>query len=494
VRRRKPDVARPKVLVEERVGQLVQTPTLRAGRFSGLRLSLFGLPGWAAQRVARARPWPHGLGHVRSRVLARLERCGMWGLLDQTVLVGSGFTLNVLVAHDAGPVEYGLFTLLQCGSQFVGQLVKSAFGDALLIEARGRSVPDPAAAALLPLTACHAAFGLVLAAGWLALGGHAFGLPAPNPFDLALLALLPFASFGDVVRAIRLAVTDERQLFVGDLLVGGGRVLGFSLAIFGLTGVRLGLVALISSGLASIFSVPRCLHGMRFARLAELWRLGRWLACDAVFYGLAAFGVWLLALPRAGEAVASDVRAALQLFGPVQAVMLGLNMLLLRRLAGEGGRLAGAARTLVAVQVTMVVGGSATLIALGPRATRMVFGNGFSMGRGELFAVAIAMLAQTACEVNLSRLRSVGMVRSAMFGRILITAVAIAAAYSVGTSLVGVMVALLVSQLAGTAFAYAARLGSNRREVTAGVSASSGSVSLGLVRRVVMAALATLHQ
>ena len=414
----------------------------------------------------------------------------MWGLLDQTVLVGTGFTLNVLVAHDAGPVEYGLFTLLQCGSQFAGQLVKSAFGDALLIEARGRPVGDPAGAAVLPLVACHAAAGAVLAAGWLALGGHAFGfgLPAPNPFDLALLALLPFASFGDVMRAIRLAVTDERHLFTGDLLVGGGRAVGLSLAFFGLAGVRLGLVALILSGMASILSVPRCLRGMRFARLAELWRLGRWLACDAVFYGLAAFGVWLLALPRAGEAVACDVRAALQLFGPVQAVMLGLNMLLLRRLAGERGRLAGAARTLVAVQVTLVVGGSATLIALGPRATRMVFGPGFMMSRGELLAVAVALLAQTACEVTLSRLRSVGMVRPAMFARVLVTAVAVAAAYAVATSLVGVMVALLLSQLAGTAFAFARTASSGELR---GAAVPAGP---GLLRRAVMAAVAALHQ
>jgi len=465
------------------------------GQRIGVAGGLAGVARRAARRAARkvALVWPRTLARVRTRTLARLERCGMWGLLDQMVLVGTGFTLNVLVAHDAGPLEYGLFTLLQCGSQFAGQLVKSAFGDALLIEARGRTVSDPAEAAVLPLVACHATAGLVLAAGWLALGGHAFGLPAPNPFDLLLLAGLPFASFGDVMRAIRLAVTDERQLFVGDLLVGGGRVAGMCLAFTGLAGVRLGLLALILSGLASILSVPRCLHGlnsMRFARLAELWRLGRWLACDAVFYGLAAFGVWLLALPRAGEAVASDVRAALQLFGPVQAVMLGLNMLLLRRLAGEGGRVAGAARTLVAVQVSLVVGGSAALIALGPRATRMVFGDGFSMSRGELLAVAVAMLAQTACEVSLSRLRSVGKVRTAMFGRILVTVVAVAAAYAVGTSLVGVMVALLVSQLAGAGFAFAARTHDAGREADVRV----GPARFGLLRRVVMAAFAALHQ
>lgn len=488
------------MLVEERLDQLVQTrapglgPCTRAGRRRPALLArLLMRPGRATRRLrrTRARAWPRGLRPARSRVLARLERCGLWGLLDQTVLVGTGFTLNVLVAHDAGPVEYGLFTLLQAGSQFAGQLVKSAFGDALLIEARGRPVGDPAGAAVLPLVACHAAAGAVLAAGWLALGGHALGLPAPNPFDLALLALLPFASFGDVMRAIRLAVTDERQLFVGDLLVGAGRVVGLCLAFAGLTGVRLGLVALILSGMASILSVPRCLRGMRFGRLAELLRLGRWLACDAVFYGLAAFGVWLLALPRAGEAVACDVRAALQLFGPVQAVMLGLNMLLLRRLAGEDGRLAGAARTLVGVQVALVVGGSGTLLALGPRATRTVFGDGFVMGRGELLAVAVALLAQTACEVTLSRLRSVGLVRPAMFARVLVTAVAVVAAYAVATSLVGVMLALLLSQLAGAGFAFAciARSGDLGAAQVVPVPARAG-----LLRRAVMAALTTLQQ
>ncbi len=478
---------RPSVLVEEWVDQPVSAQSPRVSLRIGLRAGLAGRAGQAVHQVALA--WSRTLGRVRTRTLARLERCGMWGLLDQAVLVGTGFTLNVVVAHDAGPLEYGLFTLLQCGSQFAGQLVKSAFGDALLIEARGRRVSDPSDAAVLPLVVCHALAGLVLACGWLALGGHAFGLPAPNPFDLLLLALLPFASFGDVIRAIRLAVTDERRLFLGDLLVGGGRAAALCLAFAGLGGVRLGLTALIVSGLASILSVPRCLHGMRVARLAALWRLGRWLACEGVLYGLAAFGVWLLALPRSGEAVASDVRAALQLFGPVQAVMLGLNMMLLRRLAGEGGRLAGAARTLAAVQLTVVVGGSTTLIALGPRATQLVFGNGFAMGRAELLAVSVALLAQTACELGLSRLRSVGRVRTVLLGRVVVTVVAIAAAFAVGTTLIGVMVALLVSQLAGAAFAQVARTRDSRKPSVVPVP-----VRVGLLRRVVLAATAMLHQ
>jgi len=409
-----------------------------------------------------------GAFKTRRAYWSKLERLGLWGALDQGILAGSGLVVVLAVARTGGPQALGAFAFVQSAILIVAGVLKAGFGDPFVVEARGQGESGGLQAAL-PLVAGLALLGFGLAAVWPLFAGHIPGLPRPNALSLILALLLPFASFCEVARSFRLAGFGERHLFLGDLLVAIARLSALGLCFAGVRGLPLGLAALASSGVASVMSISGHLHGLfEVSHVVRLWKLGRWLVGESLLYGLGAYGVWLLAAPRAGTAVIGALRAAQQLFAPVQLIVNGLNIILLSRLAERKGELTGAARCLSVMQVASVASWGVVVATLGPEVGVLLFGDRFVLTRPELSILAAAVSVGVTYEVAALRLRAARLVRSLVTTRAIVTVAALAGTAAIGTSFVRVAAAVLVSQLLGTWLASMAssrqrRMGQERR-------------------------------
>jgi O-antigen/teichoic acid export membrane protein len=397
-----------------------------------------------ALSAARRRPW------------AGLEQLGIWGALDQAVLAGSGFAITVIVARSGGPDALGTFALAQSVVLLAAGFLKAGFGDPMVLEVRGQGERS-GLQGTLPLAAALGALGLVLALAWRLIGSTLMGMTPHSVAWLAMIALLPLAAFYEIARSVRLADANERGLFVGDLLVATGRLGALGLVLAGVRGLALGLAALAAGGVGSVLSVARWLRcSWQPGHLIRLWRLGRWLTGESLLYGLGAYGVWLLAVPRAGAGVVGELRAAQQLFAPVQVMAVGLNVIMLGRLAATHGRLTSAARLLGLAQLVLLTCWSCLLVVLGPAATGLLFGDRFEISRLELAVLALSVVAGAAYELAALRLRAARLVRVLVRTRFAVTLTALTMAVAIGTSFVGVVTAFLASQLLGAGLAWRA--------------------------------------
>jgi O-antigen/teichoic acid export membrane protein len=382
-----------------------------------------------------------------------LKGLGLWGALDQATLAGSGLLITVMVARSGGPSALGAFVVAQSAVLLVAGLLKAGFGDPILIEVRGQGDRTGLSAAP-PLVVALGALGFLLAVVWW-LAGPLFGMPVPSTALLLLVALLPLAALYEVARSIRLADGGEWRLFIGDIFVATGRIGALGLVWVGVRGVELGLAALAGGGLASVLSITQWLRrSWTLAPFGRLWQLGRWLTGESLLYGLGNYGVWLLAVPRAGADIAGELRASQQLFAPVQVVLVGLNVVMLGRLAATGGRLSGSARLLGLVQLVMIGLWSFVLITAGPTLTGLLFGDRFEPSRGELAILAMSTTVTAIYTMAGQRLQASRLVRILFGVRAVATVTALATALIIGTSFVGVVAAFLASQLIGAVLAW----------------------------------------
>jgi O-antigen/teichoic acid export membrane protein len=152
--------------------------------------------------------------------------------------------------------------------------------------------------------------------------------------------------------------------------------------------------------------------------------------------------------------VVGELRAAQQLFAPIQVVIVGLNVIMLGRLATTHGRLSSGARILGIVQLSLLASWSCLLVLLGPAATGRLFGDGFGVGRLEMAVLALSVVAGAAYELTALRLRAARLGRVLVMTRLAVTTVALAVALIIGSSFLAVVAAFLTSQLVGVGLAW----------------------------------------
>jgi O-antigen/teichoic acid export membrane protein len=378
----------------------------------------------------------------------------VWGALDRLVVGGSGFLIAVAVARVGGPQALGMFALVQGATLLLAGLLKAAFADPIVIEAHRDGCLDGLAVAR-PLALLHLALGFLAASTWALLGGHLMGISPPNGGELLLALLLPFASFTELARSFRLARLDERGLFTGDLCVAVARVATLLLGLH-LPGPSVGLAALAAGGIASLPTVHRDLlrpGGLR--QLPRLWQLGRWLVGESFLFSLTTYGIWVFVVPRAGTAVAGQLRAAQQLFMPVQTIIVGLNTVLLARFARAHDRPRNL--SVEALQVALTGAWGTLLISIGPVVTGLLFGPSFLLSRWNLTIFTASLMAAVLFDLSALRLRAVRTVRPLITARIATSVVAVGGAAIAGSSFSGVAASLLASQLIGLHMLHRAR-------------------------------------
>jgi hypothetical protein len=371
---------------------------------------------------------------------------GSWGALDQALLAGSGFTVAVTVAQTDGPRALGIYTLMQSITLAIGGLIRAAFGDPLIIEARSQQRSDGLAVAL-PLLMGHILLGCLLCIVWQAFERHT-RVPTVNGAGLMLLGLLPLASFQEVARSIRLAGMGAKGLLWGDLWVVVARLAALSLYFVGVRGYILGLSALASGGVASVFSVRRYLHGPHsHLHALRLWSLGRWLVSESLLFSITTYGIWAMVVPRAGAEIAGQLRAGQQLFAPMQTVLAGVNIIALGHLASPDsgsspGRSAGTLRAGVVGLWGLIV------ICIGPSVMTSLFGEEFLLTRLELLALTSAMMATAFYEFLALALRARKNGRTLLIARAIGGIVTLLMTLMVGHFVVGVAMAMLIGQAA----------------------------------------------
>ena len=382
-------------------------------------------------------------------IWAGLKRFGVWGALDQVVLAVSGFAMGVGVARTGGPSALGLFALVYGLTLFTSRLLQASLGDPLVVEAHGQGRTD-GLALTRPVAACALGLGLAVALLWLLAGGLIPVLPAPRPAALLLVLLLPLGALQDLARSLRLVAMGERGMFTGDVLVAVVRVSALGLAAGGVHGLLLGLWAVALGGLACLASIRTLLGGpLRLEPLRRLWSLGRWLIGDTLLYGLTIYGIWVLFVPKAGTDVAGRFRAAQQLFAPVQTVLVGLNTVLLGRLARPHAAAATRVGAYALLQTGLISLWGAVVVGLGPAVTARVFGASFQLPRTELLALSGAVLATTSLDLVTLRLRAMGRGRALLRARAAVAVVGLGGVLLFGSTYVRVAAVIIVSQLVG---------------------------------------------
>lgn len=376
-----------------------------------------------------------------------LGRVGGWGALDQLLLSGSSFIVSVGVARTGGPEALGVFVLAQSGMLFLSGLVKAGIGDPLVVEAGSKGQPSHLKVSRLVLLG-HVLLSLALAAIWVAIG-----IARDSQIEVQivlLIGLAPFSAFYEFARSVRLASLGEIGLARGDAAVALARVLTLLLIPLGMTGAGLGMMAMAAGSLAAVGTVRHQL-ARRHVRgdFLELWKVGRWYVGESLLFAAGAYGFWIVAVPRAGTAIAGHLRAVQQLFAPIQSILVGLSTILLARLAASRGRFVGSARWAGITQVVVVGVWAIAVVAAGPAAVTAVFGGEFAVGRLELALFGLAAVAGTAYGVSALQLRAVKRGKALIRARAGATVVGLGGLLLFGTSFRAIAIINACSQLCG---------------------------------------------
>jgi hypothetical protein len=217
-----------------------------------------------------------------------------------------------------------------------------------------------------------------------------------------------------------------------------------------LTGVKLGLAALAAGGLASVLTIWRELRLVDgVEHFLRLWQLGRWLMGESLLYGLTTYGIWVLVVPKAGYAVAGELRAGQQLFAPVQTILIGFNTVLLGHFARQREFSSSSGFKMGFLQAGLLGAWGMLLVIPGPHIVNLLFGPGFRIPRIDLGVLTMALMAGTIFELSALRLRAARYGRPLIVARAMASAVALSGTALIGASFVGVATSLLVSSLVG---------------------------------------------
>ncbi len=333
------------------------------------------------------------LGRFRDTLRGRDAWIGFFALVDQAIVSGLRFLTTVVIGRLCGAGELGMYALASSlmlitlavqdsfvlgpytvlGSQFMGARKASYLGAVLL---EGLVLTALAIGALVAVAAA-----LVVMSSASALGNTIGVLAAALPFILLhnFGRRFAFAELNTRSAILLDGTTAALQLGGLTMLALGGALSGP--AVFGVIGIASAL-----PGLAWLFKTRKA---MRFCLrdipgdLHRNWRLGRWMLASQVVSALAVYVIgWLLAW-RVGVTATGVYAACASLAGLMNPILLGMNNVLLPRVAmafAEGAH--AAVRRLSRKALALVVGPTATiavgLVVCAPRLLSLLYGPSYA--------------------------------------------------------------------------------------------------------------------
>lgn len=375
----------------------------------------------------------------------RLAGQGVWAIADQALFALASFALNLLLARQLGPAEYGVFGVAFTVFLLASMAYTTLVLEPLLVFGAGRWRPAFRAylrQALGVMVAVAGAGAVLLTIASLVVGLLAYTAPlAP------LLRTLAWAT-----PCIVLQWTMRRASYVHgrpDIAASGGLV--YLVVLFGVVALmqatvgldaRLAFVAMAASSvLVALFLAWRLL-GM-FPADAEVgaderpvaasvwrehWRFGRWALAAALIGWLASDVFYLVLAPQHGFAAVGEVRAAYNLVLPILHVLTALSTVALPWFAAA--RASGALRrpilTFWGGVAALAIGYGIALALAADVLVRVVYGESFGGIRPLVMVLALLPLA-TATSAALATV-----LRSLERSRDVFVAASIAAAGGVG--------------------------------------------------------------
>jgi O-antigen/teichoic acid export membrane protein len=253
---------------------------------------------------------------------------GITTVADQALSSVSNFLVGVVVARLAGPGAFGAFTVAYAAWLVVAGTHRALIVNPMMIGTR--HTRDPAVR-LERFAAADAILGLMAAVVLALVGGllRLIGMPSIGWALLALAPWLPLLLLQDLWRWAAFKLAQPGKALLNDAvytIIQVGLIVAFGLA--GDLGATKALAAW-GTGASVGVAVGAWQFGVRirlrggWGWLRQCWPDGRWLLADFVTtYG--ASQVWLLLVAGVlGPAALGLVRAAQNLMGPSNVVVLG---------------------------------------------------------------------------------------------------------------------------------------------------------------------------
>lgn len=341
-------------------------------------LQLLGLsrasqrPGAAAQSL----PWRQW----RTRVL--------WSVVDQALVSGSQFLLNILIARWVTPAEYGLFAVAYAGFVIASGLHSSLLVEPMSVLGAARP-PGELPGYLSRLVGGHVVLTLPIAGILVAASLFVPGPPATAVILAGLGTAVPCVLLQWLLRQAcyveaRSDLAARGSAVYAAVLLGGAVATG---ALFPAAAARLAFPLMAAAALLESIALAGPLGlgrpGIRWMQRSEIaahWAYGRWILTAGAAHNVANLLYLPLLWAVLGLQASAVLRALQNLVLPLQQALSALTLLALpwlsRRAASRGGRPGGDARRFVLASLAVAVAYSLALVAGGGRLLGLLYGPG----------------------------------------------------------------------------------------------------------------------
>ena len=312
----------------------------------------------------------------------------VWSVVDQGLISGSQFLLNILIARWVPPAEYGLFAVA-----YAAFVVASGLHSSLLVEPMsvlGSARPPKEFARYLGrLLSGHLALTLPVGG---ALVASSLFVPGPPPMAAILTGLgvaVPCVLLQWLLRqacyvearsdlAARGSAAYAATLLAGAVAVGWRSPASAARLAFPLMAVAALLQSITLAGPLGLWR--QGVRRMERAEIAAHWAYGRWILTAGAAHNVANLLYLPLLWAVLGLQASAVLRALQNLVLPLQQALSALALLALpwlsRRAASRGGRPGAAAWRFVLVSVGVAVAYGLALMAGGGRLLGLLYGPG----------------------------------------------------------------------------------------------------------------------
>jgi O-antigen/teichoic acid export membrane protein len=387
--------------------------------------------------------------------LSALHRQGAWAVADQVLSSGTNFVPAILLARVLGPATFGAFSLAFLAWFGALQLLRSALmqpytlAAAPLEGAEWRDITSHASGAVV--------IGGVIVGGAFAIVSLAVGVSSSlGQALLAVAVLAPGMALQEFWRVASFAAQRARTAAANDAFWAIGQVAAFA---FVLTSGKVtvagglfawGVGAWVGAGLGILQLSVRPKVALASARWARNWgRIGAWFTAASATFTLGSLVIAIIVAAELGNASLGLYRSVQNLFGPLQLLTIGGEMVfvphLVRRINRTSMTAIGESSLYALVMAGSTVAYGLVLLVSADMVLTKVFGTAFATATVLVLPIMVAFTLDAVASgaVLLLRARAKG-------GRLFV-------AQSVSTSLRVSAVAALASVdgLRGAGWGYA---------------------------------------
>ena len=271
-------------------------------------------------------------------------RRGSWALVDQVLFAGSTLVVNVVLARQLTPSQYGAFAVAFLFFMLAGTIHTVALSEPLLVYGSGKYRGSLGGYVRI-LLAGHAFVTGAIAAAFVAAASTCWALGATTLASTfaALAAASPFVLLVWLLRRAFYVQMRPQWAAVGDglflvLTLGGLLALGE----LGALGPATGLLAMGGAGAVSSLVLFRLLRAPATERVAsgdvvrDHWDYGRWTGLEQALYWVSAQSLIVLVPIVLGLPAAAALAAVVNLFRPLHPAMQSTTSLMLPALVARG--------------------------------------------------------------------------------------------------------------------------------------------------------------